>query len=83
MYFYGDRLMKVEGTGQNMRTRIQLKIFMMSPVSVAPPSCKMLDSTSSQMEVSISQKGFPNNLSKVGTAEYALFTNMSSLPSSA
>ncbi|GAU89295.1 hypothetical protein RvY_01861 [Ramazzottius varieornatus] len=44
-FAHGDRLMKVGGTGQNMRTRIQLKIFMMSPVSVAPPSFKMLDST--------------------------------------
>ncbi|GAV02062.1 hypothetical protein RvY_12674-1 [Ramazzottius varieornatus] len=44
-FAHGDRLMKVEGNGQNMRTRIQLKICTMSLVSVAPPSCKMLDST--------------------------------------
>ncbi|GAU90747.1 hypothetical protein RvY_03122 [Ramazzottius varieornatus] len=40
-FAHGDRLMKVEGIGQNMRTRIQLKIFMMSRVSVAslPARC--------------------------------------------
>ncbi|GAU87153.1 hypothetical protein RvY_00046 [Ramazzottius varieornatus] len=42
----GNRLLKSQEPSRNLKTRSQAKILMMLPVSTAPLSCKLLESTS-------------------------------------